>query len=358
MNSIEDINGVVSELEKNDEFSGVILITQKDKVLFSDSYGYANRPWKIKNSMDMRFDTASMTKLFTAVSILQLVDQGKIGLDTRLVDFLDMEGTHISKDATVYHVLTHTSGIADDAEEEDGELYEDLFIDKPNYSIRNTEDFLPGFIHKEPNFKPGERARYCNCSFILLGLAIEKITGKSYRQYVKEYVFNKSGMKHSDFFQLDGVHENMAEGYQPIKDNDNKIVSWKRNIYSYPPIGSPDSGAYITASDADIFLRSLQSGKLISPELTHEFLKPHVFYKRRGNYNWKYGFVFGFMIDDNNKIICYEKGGINTGVCAMMTYFPDPDINLVVFGNYDDCAWNPLHDIQQMIQSVYVDKNS
>ena len=209
--------------------------------MYSRAFGYAGRAWDIKNTLDIRFDTASMTKLFTTVAILQLIDKKLVSFETRVIEYLGLEGTKISNDVNVFHLLTHTSGIGDDCEEENGEQYEDLWRTKPNYSVRNTEDFLPQFIYKEPNFAPGQGCRYCNCGFVLLGLMIEKATSVSYRDYIREHIFEKTKMSHSGFFDMRQVNRMVAEGSDPIINEDGKIEGWKRNIYSYPPIGSPEA---------------------------------------------------------------------------------------------------------------------
>src|SRR5689334_7821573 len=97
---------------QQDVFSGVVLITQGNVQLFAGAYGYASRPWKIPNTPATRFDTASVTKLFTAVATLQLIEQGGFAFDTSIVDFLDLQDTAIAREVNVYHLLTHTSGIA------------------------------------------------------------------------------------------------------------------------------------------------------------------------------------------------------------------------------------------------------
>src|SRR5215510_2418422 len=194
MNTTEVLNQLFNELEVKEEFSGVVLITRGGTELYSGAFGYASRAWKIRNTLDVRFDTASITKLFTTAGILQLIDQKMMSFETRVIPYLGLENTKISNDVNVFHLLTHTSGIGDDAEEENEEKYEDLWKTKPNYSVRNTEDFLPQFVYKEPNFAPGQGCRYCNCSFVLLGLMIEKATGMNYRDYVRKHIFEKAGM--------------------------------------------------------------------------------------------------------------------------------------------------------------------
>ena len=143
-----------------DSFSGCYYIKQGDKILAEGALGYANKEHKVPNHIDMRFDTASVTKLFTVVSILQLVEQGILHLEDRITDLVDLTGTKISDEVTVHHLLSHTSGIADDADEESGEDYALLFVNKPNYAIRNCCDFLPNFAYKDPVFSPGTNVRY------------------------------------------------------------------------------------------------------------------------------------------------------------------------------------------------------
>jgi CubicO group peptidase (beta-lactamase class C family) len=118
-----------------DLFSGVVLIRRGDATLFTGAYGWASRRWAAPVRLATRFDTASITKLFTAVAVLQLVDQGRLDLDSPIVEVVELTGSAISPAVTVRHLLTHTSGIADDADEEAGEDYEALWADKPCYSV-------------------------------------------------------------------------------------------------------------------------------------------------------------------------------------------------------------------------------
>lgn len=349
MNAIENLDQYFKDLENKDEFSGVVLLTQGEKELYSGAFGYASRSWNIKNSMDVRFDTASITKLFTTVAILQLIDQKLLSLETSAIEYLGLEGTKISNEVNVFHLLTHTSGIGDDCEEEDGEVYEDLWKTKPNYSIRETEDFLPQFIYKEPNFPPGQGCRYCNCSFVLLGLMIEKATGMSYRDYIRKHIFAQAGMTNSDFFDMAQVNENVAEGCDPIRNDKGEITEWKKNIYSYPPIGSPDGGAHVTAGDLDSFLRAIQSGQLLSQELTDQLFKPHVDYKDKDGWVMKYGFCLWFYVEPDGKVVCLQKEGVNAGVSGAMRYFPEPDINVIILTNMEEGVWEPVWKIHELV---------
>jgi CubicO group peptidase (beta-lactamase class C family) len=325
------------------------LITRGSEKLFTGAYGYASRTWKIPNSMETRFDTASVTKLFTAVAVLQQIDRGRFTLQTPVIDFLDITDTTISKEVNVFHLLTHSSGIGDDSEEEAGEIYEDLWKVKPNYSVATTADFLPQFIHKPPNFPPGQGCRYNNCGYILLGLMLEKVTGMDYRAYVKEHIFAKASMAHSDFLRLDQVNENAAEGCDPLFDENEQVIGWKKNIYSYPPIGSPDSGAYVTAADLDRFLRAVKNGGLLTSQLTQAFLTPQVHYRDTKDYETLYGLGLMFYVDSVGKVVCYQKEGTNAGVSAIIRHLPQQDISVVLLSNMEEGVWDPVWDINEMI---------
>src|SRR5207237_5474731 len=97
---------------EQDAFSGVVLITRGSSQLFSGTYGYASRSWKVPNTLTTRFDTASVTKLFTSVATLQLIDRGLFAFDTPVIDFLGLQDTAITRAVNIFHLLTHTSGIS------------------------------------------------------------------------------------------------------------------------------------------------------------------------------------------------------------------------------------------------------
>jgi CubicO group peptidase (beta-lactamase class C family) len=332
-----------------DLFSGAALITQGATRLYASAYGYASRAWRVPNNLDTRFDTASVTKLFTAIATLQLIDRGLLTFDTPVVERLGLEDTPLSRDVTVRHLLTHTSGIGDDADEEAGERYEDLWKAKPNYSVVETRAFLPQFVNKPANFSPGEGCRYCNCGYVLLGLLIETISGMIYRDYVRAHVFAEAAMTASDFFRMDRVNHNVAEGCDPSRDATGQVVGWKRNIYSFPPIGSPDAGAYVTVTDLDRFLRAVMAGKLLSPELTRAFLSPQVVHSRRDNWTEMYGYGLRFYVDRSGEVFCFEKEGVNVGVSGIISHFPDQDITATLPSNMEDGVWELAWKIHEMV---------
>ena len=223
----------------------------------------------------------------------------------RSTAIVDLSGTTISSAVTLRHLLTHTSGIADDADEDAGEVYADLFVDTPCYAIMETADFLPQFAHKPALAEPGSQARYCNVSYVLAGLALERVVGESYRSYVTREVFERAGMTAAGFFDRRDAVPRVAEGWDLVDG------TWRSNIFSYPPIGSPDGGAHASAEDLLTFLDAVRAGQLLTPELTQEFLTPQVARDEQ--------IRFGFGLEFRRSTL--YKEGSNAGVSALLTRY-------------------------------------
>lgn len=315
-------------------YSGAILVKTGEETVFAAATGLAHRGFAIPNQLDTKFDTASVTKTFTAAAILLLVEQGLLRLTDRIVDVVDLQGTQISPDVRIEHLLNHTSGIADDADEEAGEDYADLFVDRPNYAIRTCSDFLPQFAYKAPNFAPGTDVRYNNCAFILLGLAIEAVTGQAYREFVTGRVFRACGMEHTLFCAMDEVNPGAAEGYIADRDADGNVIQWRKNIYSFPPIGTADGGTYTTVGDLDIFLRAIKGHRLLTPLYSDMLCAPHCAHTsayRLGT--GRTGYAFEFIENEEGTPLLMYKEGQNAGVDAMFSYYPSLDLSVNLLSN-------------------------
>ena len=161
-------------------------------------------------------------------------------------------------------------------------------------------------------------------------------------------------MFHSDFFRMDEVNEDVAEGCDPLRDEHGSIVAWKKNIYSYPPIGSPDGGAHSTASELDRFIRKVKAGTLLSPQSTAAFFTPQIL--ERGHEAWderygygRYGYALCFAVDDAGKVLFAEKEGMNAGTSAVIRHYPDQDINVVLLANIQNGVWEPVRTIHRLL---------
>jgi CubicO group peptidase (beta-lactamase class C family) len=270
--------------------------------------------------------------MFTAVAIADLVCTGRLGFEQRVVDLLPPQRrpSTLSRDMTVHHLLTHTSGIADYSEEDEDspaylEDYGDLWNNRPNYRMLRPSDFLPLFGGLAPYRPPGERWQYSNAGYVLLGLVIEEVAGRPYTEVVQERVFDRAGMASSGFFRLDEARPDVAVGYLPRRSQEDL---WRSNIYRVPVIGGPDGGAFSTAADLDLFLRRQADGTLLQTT-QNAVLARHV---DAGD-----GFHAGYGVlhyPDGR----YGHGGGDPGVEVLIHRFPAEDVHLIVLCNGEGLA--------------------
>lgn len=347
------LRSALAEVTAEEDFSGVVRVTRGDEVVLEQAWGLASRRWGVPVAVTTRFDVASVTKLFTAVAVLQQVEAGTLDLDASIGTWVPLAATTISPQVTLRHLLTHTSGIADDADEEAGESYEALWVDRPSYSVMTTADFLPQFARKPARVAPGTDCRYCNVGYILAGLALEAVTGQTYRDYVVAQVMGRAGMGRSGFFDMREAEPDVAEGWEPVRDGeDGPVTGWRQNIYSSPPIGSPDGGAHVSARDLTTFAEALRGGRLLSAELTQAFLTPQVLHHAAEEVSVHYGFGLEFEVLADGSIRSWSKDGVNTGASAILRHYPAQDVTVVVLSNAEDGAWSPIATVDEVVTAA------
>jgi len=279
-----------------------------------------------------RFGLASVTKMFTAVAICDLVAVGELKFDTPVVDVLPPARcpTTLNPEVTVHHLLTHTSGIADYAEEDEDSPnyladYGQLWVDRPTYRMERPADFLPLFADLEPYRPPGQGWQYSNAGYIVLGLVIEEMTGRTYTDFVQERVFDRAGMAASGFFRLDEARADVAVGYLPDRSNDGL---WQSNIYKIPVIGGADGGAFSTTHDLDLFLQRYADGTLLGTAQAVALAR-HV--EVGDGFHYGYGVIH---YPDGR----YGHGGGDPGVDVLVHRFPDLDAQVIVLCNGEGLA--------------------
>lgn len=322
------------------EFNGVVVVRKAGGVIFERASGLASRRWNVPNTLETRFDIASITKLFTSVAVLQQVEKGNLDMELSIHHYVDLEGTRIPIEVNLLHLLTHTSGIADDVDEEAGESYAQLFADTPNYSFVQTADYLTQFVNKEPNADPGVDCEYSNAGYILAGLAVERATASEYRQYVFDEVFGPAGMSDSGFYDRRDAAPRVAEGWDRADSG-----RWESNIYNSPPIGSPADGAHATASDLLRFLDAVRDGTLLGTEYTEEFFSPQVEHDEETFY----GFGLEFDMNEDGTVRSYYSDGINAGASGILRHYLDDDVDIVVLSNDEDGAWDVITELDERL---------
>ena len=200
--SAEDIARQVGETG----FSGVVSLAPLGSGPSLDlAFGLAERSHRIPNTVETRFAMASGCKIFTAMAVGSLIQEGRIGLDTTLADCVRSRQFHFGSAVTVGQLLNHTSGIPDYFSEEAESDYAALWRDRPCYRMTSIRDFLPLFENAPMKAPPGQGFLYSNAGFILLGLIVEELTGQEFREVVMERVIRPCGMTRTGYFALDAL---------------------------------------------------------------------------------------------------------------------------------------------------------
>ena len=330
-------------LNAENPFSGVIWLDVNGETIFTRAYGLASRRDAIPNNLETRFQTASGTKIFTALAVLQLVEQGLLKLEDRLKDILPFSFPNFSPEITLRHLLTHTSGITSYFEEDVNDDYEALWQDLPVYRMREPRDFLPLFQNKGMKFSPGERFEYNDGGFILLGLVIEQVSGKSFREVIREQVFLPAGMQNSGFYYSDRLPSNTAEAY--IYDKERK--EWRSNIFSVPIIGAPDGGAYTSAADLCSFWKALLDHKLLSEENTRQMLTPQAAEdEEKGFY---YGSGVWIRKTEEQPMIFYVEG-MDPGASMISACAANRAFMLHILGNTNRSVWQIYRAVTALLK--------
>ena len=233
----------------------------------------------------------------TAVGIGRLIDEGRLALSTEVKEIDNAYSGFIDESATILNLLTHTSGIYDYYDEEEITDFDNFTVEIPWFELETPSDYLPLFTNKDMKYKPASRYSYSNGGFVFLGMIIERITGRLYREFVEESVLQSAGMPDSGFFAFNDLPGNTAYGY--LQDR-------KTNIYQLPIRGAGDGGMYTTVDDLCSFWQKLFSYELLSKTLTDEYLKT------RWEFDVKTGYGCGIYktLDDSVFYIVGGDGGV------------------------------------------------
>ncbi|MBU5594839.1 beta-lactamase family protein [Amphibacillus sp. MSJ-3] len=332
----------ISDIQKKNHFSGTIFVKTTQGVLVDGSYGYANRSERLENNSSTRYGIASGCKLFTAIAICQLIEQGKLSFDAKLRDCLEYDFPNFDKEITVHHLLTHTSGIPDYFDEEEMDDFEQLWMMMPMYHIRQLEDFLPLFQKAPMKLALAERFHYNNAGYILLGLIIERVYRDSFSNYVEEHIFKRAGMDRSGYFEFDQLPDNTAQGYINLSDG-----KWKTNIYSLPVKGGSDGGAFVTVSDMAKLWDCLMRHQLLGKAYTQRLLQDQV----RVNGDSYYG--YGVWIEKKNDVIVkYHIMGYDPGVSFHSAFYPETETSIVVCSNESEGAYEIFQELEAQVNRL------
>lgn len=257
----QELDRLVTKYHQLRQFNGAVLVADEKGVIHKKGYGYANLEWQVPNTPDTKFRLASITKQFTAMVIMQLVAEGKLGLEDKLTAHLPDYRKDTGERVTIAQLLDHTSGIPS-------------YTSDPGFSQNHSRDpytvadFVKKFASGDLVSEPGTKWSYNNSGYFLLGAIIEKLTGKPYAQVVRERIFDPLGMKSSGYDVAATVLPKRASGYAPGPGG------YVNAPYLDMSLPYAAGGLYSTVEDLYLWDRALYLDKLLPAPLKQRMFTP------------------------------------------------------------------------------------
>ncbi len=308
-----DYDKMLLEQFKPGETGCAALVAKDGQVIYTRAFGLANLELNVPMQPDMVFRIGSITKQFTAIAILQLMEQGKLSLQDEITKFIPDYPTQAYK-ITVEHLLTHTSGIKS-------------YTNVPGY-IKNVrtdmtpEELINSFKNLPMEFAPGTKWNYNNSGYVLLGYIIEKVTGKTYADYIQENFFTPLGMTSTCYGSDTRIIKNRAYGYQQGSEG---IVN-----SDYCSMTQPYAAGSIMSTVGDLFKwhQALYEGKLVKKETLEKAVTE---YKLSDGKGANYG--YGYFLSQLQGSPTVEHGGGILGYLTSSVYLPKEDVFVALFSN-------------------------
>jgi len=298
---------VIQNYVDNKSFMGAVLVAEKDKVLIKQGYGSADLEWKIPNSATTKFRIASITKQFTAASILLLQERGKLKLEEPVKTYLPDAPKTWDK-ITVYNLLTHTSGIPN-------------LTNLPEFQTfklkeRTPDESIAFFRDRPLDFEPGAKFTYSNSNYILLGRIIEKLSGGTYAEFLQKNIFTPLGMTETGADSSTMILPQRAQGYLARQGS---FVHADQTFMSIPFAAGC---LYSTVGDLLKWERGLYGGKVLSPASLQAMTTP-----------FKSDYGLGVFHRDAAQHNVITHNGSIDGFDARLNFYPDRQLTIVALGN-------------------------
>jgi CubicO group peptidase (beta-lactamase class C family) len=330
---------LMERFAEEDAFSGTVLIADGDTVVFEYACGMADKDLNKPNNIDTKFNIGSVAKMFTAVAIAQLAEQGKLSFSDTIDQYVSGFPGEIAHKITIGQLLTHTSGL--------GDIFTPEYIAKKD-EVENVDGFMAFVRNELPRFEPGSRHAYSNAGFIVLGAVIEKVSGEDYYDYIRSHITEPLGMADTAFYRKVDDVPNLARGYTrgmaersgvsaELSTRDENAAR-EDNINFLPLVGSPSGGAYSTARDLLKFSTALRNYSLLSKKYTDLITTGNV-----STPFGKYGYGFEDLIENGRRAIGHSGGA--PGINALFRILGDDDYTVIILSNYDNGMRMPYSEI-------------
>jgi len=304
---------IVQSYIANKQFMGTALVAKGDQVLLSKGYGSADLEWSIPNTPSTKFRLGSVTKQFTAASILLLEQQGKLKTDDLVKKYVTNAPDAWDK-MTIFNVLTHTAGIPNFTS----------FPEYPTFSLSamTPEKLVGTFLNKPLDFQPGEKWNYSNSGYVLLGYIIEKVSGETYEKFLQENIFTPLAMKDSGYDSNTALIARRAMGYTALP---NGTIMNAGYVNMSVPFAA--GALYSTTEDLLKWEQGLFGGKVISAASLEKMTTP---------FKQDYAFGVGVQTANGHKLI--DHNGAIQGFNTHLSYYPNEKLTIAVLSNLNGNA--------------------
>jgi CubicO group peptidase (beta-lactamase class C family) len=335
---VSKIDELMTKIVEIQQFNGSVLVSENGKVIYNKGFGYANMDWKIPNKPGAKFRIGSITKQFVAMQIMQLVEEGKIRLDGRLIDYLPEYRKDTGEKITIHHLLTHTSGIPS-------------YTGLPGFwsdSTRNPYEIdymVKNFHSGDLEFEPGSGYKYNNTGYFLLAVIIEKVTGKSFEENLQQRILEPVQMNNSGVDRNEKILDNRANGYVKLGTGYvNEPYFYMANV-----LGAGDM--YSTVEDLYLWDQVLYTEKLLSEKYKEIMFTPFL---NDYAYGWNiYKVALGESTDSVDVIS--HGGGIRAFNTEIFRLIKDNHLIVLFNNSRNSTGSNDLSGIYNAITNILYD---
>jgi len=321
---MHELHDVVRQLAHGSGFSGVVRVERSGEVQVEQAYGLAHRSWRLSNAVSTKFSIASGAKGFTALTILSLVADGILSLQTTARSVLGADLPLIDDAVTVEQLLGHRSGMGDYLDEENWEA-DDYVLDVPVHQLDRAEDYLAVLDGFPQVFAPGVRFAYNNGGFVVLAILAERVSGLPFHELAHQRVCRPADLADTGFLRSDELPGDTAVGYLHTE-------GLRSNVLHLPVRGTGDGGIYTTVADMSRFWRAVTSGRVIPEQLWEQAVSPR---PAGPDGHMRYG--LGFWLHGTSSAVILE--GSDAGISFRSVHDPVSELTWTVVSNTSDGAW-------------------
>lgn len=326
----------IERLAEAEDFSGVVAVSRSGEQIVEMARGFADRANGRPNTLDTRFGIASATKGLTALTVASLIESGELRGDTTLRSLLPEALPLVDPAVTIGQLLGHTSGVGDYLDEDELGDVDDYVMPIPVHRLAAPMDYLAVLDGHPQKTPPGSAFAYNNGGYVILSIAAEAATGRSYYDLVQERVLEPAGLVDTAFLRSDRVPGGAAIGY---------LADGRSNVLHLPVRGAGDGGAYSTARDLESLWQALFDGRILPIAAVDRLVAP-----RSATPDGRNRYGLGFWLRPDRETVRLE--GSDAGVSCRTAYDRPSGLTYVVISNTSTGAWPLVRFLEERLPAI------